>query len=85
MALMANLWLHHWSMLWDLGEIQEEGLRFSLGRLFKNPTARSWWTGVSSQWIVGGSRRERIFIQIVMEEHRASQRSVASENTVTTP
>ncbi|WP_173067760.1 DUF6082 family protein [Phytohabitans houttuyneae] len=70
MTQYANLWMSHWKLLWDMRNIHEPHVSHLAYELFKNDVAYAWWEKVGTHWNIDGSRRDRKFMEVVMEAHR---------------
>ncbi|MCZ7436743.1 DUF6082 family protein [Micromonospora sp. WMMC241] len=76
LKVYANLFVGHWAMVWDLGEMKEDTLHVVARRLFESGTAREWWDTNGGSYL--SSRRRRRFWAILSEEsEKAAQ--VAAE------
>lgn len=74
LKVYANLLVGHWAMVWDLGEMGDDWLRLSAGRLFDAELAREWWMDWGSSYL--GPRRRRKFVEILTQEcEQASRRA----------
>lgn len=49
--LIRNMWVAHWAMLWDLGQLRQDALSSLLTDFFSDPVSRAWWTATGwSGW-----------------------------------
>jgi hypothetical protein len=62
--IVNSLWMSHWRMLWDIGDVDQQFLRSAFDELFADPQAREWWREAGPFWIARRSRRRDIFLVI---------------------
>jgi hypothetical protein len=79
LKVYANLFVGHWALLWDLGEIGEESLRSIAKRLFESPVARDWWETNGQSYRTSRSRR-RLY-EILSDECQRAAPSPALSST----
>jgi hypothetical protein len=72
--MICNLWVSHWLLLWDLGELDPESLRSAFDELFTNPFSRDWWRKRGPTWIARRSRRREEFMAIAWSSFREADR-----------
>ncbi|MEV0944003.1 DUF6082 family protein [Micromonospora wenchangensis] len=75
LKIYANLFVGHWAMVWDLGEMKENTLHTLAGRLFESAIAREWWKVNGDSYL--SSRRRKRFHAILSEECQSAARSAA--------
>ncbi|MCO8271132.1 DUF6082 family protein [Actinoplanes sp. TRM 88003] len=77
--MVLNLWVAHWSMLWNTGQLSPQGLAAQFDLLFSEPAAVEWWSLVGARWSGDPSlnRRGREFQTMANEAH---QRAVAAQS-----
>jgi hypothetical protein len=63
--VIINLWMAHWKMLWDLGDMDVNFLRRACTELFQDETAVAWWQRWGDGWDPSNSRASRQFVRIV--------------------
>lgn len=63
--LLANLWLSHWRMLWDIGQTGDDQLRRDCIALFEDAVHREWWHKVRVFWTDDGTRKSHHFALVV--------------------
>ncbi|MEV6691879.1 DUF6082 family protein [Micromonospora sp. NPDC051196] len=68
--LHINLWVGHWRLLWEIGEMDEFRLRLAFADLFRNPVAQRWWNQYGSAWSTQDGKRDRVFIELANQELR---------------
>ncbi|WP_407664749.1 DUF6082 family protein [Micromonospora tarensis] len=75
LKVYANLFVGHWAMVWDLGEMNENTLHTVAGRLFESGIAREWWKVNGGSYL--SSRRRKRFYAILSEECQNASRGAA--------
>jgi uncharacterized protein DUF6082 len=63
--VVVNLWMAHWKMLWDLGDMDGKFLHQTCTELFLDKTAVEWWRRWGAGWAPIRSRASRQFVRIV--------------------
>jgi hypothetical protein len=70
--VIANQWVASWATAWQLGAIDEDGLRDCGRRLFEVGYLRDWWRAFGSSYAT--SARGRRFVEILNRECEARDR-----------
>jgi hypothetical protein len=71
--VLLNLWVAHWRMRWETGELSSAGLRTCFQLLFAEDAARTWWRTLGmGGWGVDhdADRRSRAFEAIADTAYR---------------
>ncbi|MFF0722081.1 DUF6082 family protein [Micromonospora sp. NPDC003816] len=66
LKVYANLFVSHWTMVWDLAEMREDTLHVVASRLFESAVAREWWKVNGQSYC--SSRRRKKFVAILSDE-----------------
>ncbi|MBM2614747.1 hypothetical protein JIG36_04155 [Actinoplanes sp. LDG1-06] len=72
--LVCNLWVSHWMLLWELGELDAESLRYAFDDLFADAVSRDWWRSAGPIWMAHRSRRRREFVAVAWSSFEEMER-----------
>jgi hypothetical protein len=70
--MYLNLWMVHWSMLWEMRQISEADLRLQFSLLLADPVGREWWAEAGSTWEAQPIGRRKSFLRVADEVYRAA-------------